>query len=86
MFLRLTLSRAYVSTSRLPVALQGSLPACGSSLWPGGIRTRWTDTPNFGMSPKTPFLQDLPFPVRSKPDLLNEAPVALDAELDHDVH
>src|SRR5215469_2593188 len=46
-FPRLTLSHAYASAPRSPSASQGLLPACGSALWPGGIRTRWTDTPNF---------------------------------------
>lgn len=46
-FPRLTLSHAYVSPPGLPPPSQGLLPACGSALWPGGIRTRWTDTPNF---------------------------------------
>lgn len=31
----------------IPPPSQGLLPACGSSLWPGGIRTRWMETPNF---------------------------------------
>jgi len=41
----LTLSRTYASTRQLPVSLQGSLPACGSTLWPSGIRTHWMGNP-----------------------------------------
>src|SRR5687768_324021 len=59
-FPRLTLSRTYVSLRQLPAASQGSLPACGSTLWPDGIRTRWTDTPNFRTSPTTSLPSDQP--------------------------
>ena len=37
---RPTRSRTYASTRSLPIALQGSLPACLAGLWPDGFRTR----------------------------------------------
>jgi hypothetical protein len=46
-FPRLTLSHTYASPSWSPTPSQGLLPACGSALWPDGIRARWRDTPIF---------------------------------------
>ena len=64
-FPRLILSRTYASTKQLPAPLQGSLPACGSTLWPGGIRTRWMSNPNFKMCPSTFLLLNQPLLVAS---------------------
>jgi len=49
----------------LPTPSQGLLPACGSTLWPDGIRTRWTDTPNFRTLPITFIPSDQPCLVAS---------------------
>src|ERR1039457_854950 len=46
-------SCAYASPSWLPTPSQGSLPTCGTALWSGGIRTRWTEISEFQELPSS---------------------------------
>jgi hypothetical protein len=50
-------SCAYASPSWLPTPSPGSLPTRGTALWPGGIRTRWTEVPNFRSFRVSPSFQ-----------------------------